>query len=224
MSLELIRSVHKRLLSDPAFYVYNAFEQGNGAAAEVGGPIDKRGKVLFRTFLAGGSGRFTGNIGGRFFPDNETRYTWSAGGQLWFNAVGYYTRWDSPFLYTPVPLTFAAAIGAKYDQRVQERYPAANIQFAFRWKRIIVLAEGYGKRELEFRNNQFAYNVQVGVLAWSKRLMLAGDFGQYLASDFEDPPDMLLTDLRRQLGELQYRFAAHGVSVARRVLRDCDLP
>jgi len=209
LSLELIRSVHKRLLADPAFYVYNAFEQGNGAAVEFGGPIDKRGRLLFRTFMAGGSGRFTGNIGGRFFPDGEDRYTYSAGGQLWVNAIGYYNRWDTPFLYTPVPLTLATGIGVKYDQRVQERYPAANVQVSFRWKRLIFLAESYAKRELEFKNWQIAYNAQLGVLAWSKRLMLAGDFGQYLATDFEDPPDVLLTDLRRQIRELQYRFAAH---------------
>lgn len=209
LSLELIRSVHKRLMTDPAFYVYNAFEQGNGAAIEAGGPIDKRGRFLFRTFLAGGSGRFNGNIGGRFFPDNEDRYTYSAGGQVWVNAVGYYTRWDSPFLYTAVPLTFATGFGVKYDQRVQERYPAANLQFVFRYKIMILLAEAYAKRELEFENWQVAYNAQLGVLVWPKRVMLAADFGQYLATDFENPPEVELTDLRRQLRELQYRFAAH---------------
>jgi hypothetical protein len=209
LSLELVRSVSKRLLTDPAFYVYNAFEQGNGAAAEFGGPFDKRGRFLFRTFLAGGSGRFSGNIGGRFLPDGDTSYTWSVGGQVWINAIGYYTRWDSPFLYTPAPLTLAFAVGAKFDQRPQERYPAANVQAIFKWKRIILLAENYTKREIEFKNWQTAYNVQLGVLAWNKRLMLAGDFGQYLATDFEDPPEMPGTDLRRQLRELQYRAAAH---------------
>jgi len=209
LSLELVRSTHKRLLADSAFYVYNAFEQGNGAAIEFGGPVDKKGRVLYRTFAAGGSGRFSGNIGGRFFPDGETRYTYSAGGQLWFNAIGYYTRWDSPFIYTPVPLTLAVAAGVKYDQRVQERYPASNLQVAFRYKRMILLAETYAKRELEFKNWQVAYNVQAGVLVWPKRVMLAADFGQYLATDFENPPAEELTDLRRQLRELQYRAAAH---------------
>lgn len=209
LSLELVRSVSKRLLTDPAYYVYNAFEQGNGAALEFGGPMDKRGRFLYRTFLAGGSGRFSGNIGGRFFPDGDTSYTWSAGGQVWINAIGYYTRWDSPFLYTPAPLTLAFAVGAKFDQRPQERYPAANVQAIFKWKRIILLAENYTKRELVFKNWQTAYNVQLGVLPWAKRLMVAADFGQYLATDFEDPPEMLGADLRRQLRELQYRVAAH---------------
>jgi hypothetical protein len=209
LSLELIRSVHKRMLADPAFYVYNAFEQGNGAAVEFGGPFDKRGKFLYRTFVAGGSGRFAGNLGGRFFPDGDTSYTWSVGGQVWMNLVGYYTRWDSPFLYTPAPLTFAMAVGAKYDQRPQERYPAANVQAVFRWKRIHLSAENYSKRELAFGNWQTAYNVQLGVLPWSKRLLLAADFGQYYSTEFDRPPTDPGIDLRRQLAELQYRIAAH---------------
>jgi hypothetical protein len=209
LSLELIRSVSKRLLADPAFYVYNAFEQGNGAAVEVGGPIDKKGKYLFRTFVAGGAGRFNGNIGGRFFPDDNRNYTWTAGAQAWMNFIGYYSRFDSPFLYTPVPLTLVVGAGAKYDQRAQERYPAANIQAIFRWRRIIVLAEAYGKRELNFKNWQVAVNGQVGVLAIKKRLMLAGDAGTYVGTNFEDPPAFLGSDLRRQLREFQYRAAAH---------------
>lgn len=209
LSLELVRSVHKRMLADPAFYVYNAFEQGNGAAVEAGGPIDKKGKFLFRSFVAGGAGRFTGNIGGRFFPDQNHNYTWSAGAQAWMNFVGYYSRWDSPFLYTPAPTTLTVAAGAKYDQRAQERYPAANVQAIFRWRRVVLLAETYAKRELNFKNWQVAYNVQAGVLAVKKRLFFAGDAGQYIATEFQDPPAFLGSDLRRQLREFQYRAAAH---------------
>src|SRR5262249_20905225 len=152
----------------------------NGAAIEVGGPMDKKGKFLYRTFVAGGAGRFTGNIGGRFFPDDNRNYTWTVGGQAWMNLVGYYSRWDTPFLYTPVPTTLALAVGAKYDQRSQERYPAVNIQAVFRWRRLILLAEVYGKRELNFKNYQMAYDIQAGVLAWKKRLFFAADAGQYL--------------------------------------------
>jgi len=209
LSLELIRSVHKRMLSDPAYYVYNAFEQGNGAAIEFGGPLDKKNKYLYRTFLGGGSGRFAGNIGGTFFPDNNNNYTFSAGAQFWMNFVGYYNRWDTPFIYTPSPLAVALAVGGKYDQRAQERYPASNVQFIVRWRRLQFSAENYTKRELNFKNWQTAYNVQLGVLAVSKRLMLAADFGQYLATKFEDPPAVLGYDLKRQIQELQYRAAAH---------------
>ena len=209
LSLELVRSIHKRLLVDPAFYMLNAFEQGNGAALEFGGPLDKRGKFLYRTFLAGGSGRFAGNIGGTFFPDNNNNFTYSAGAQLWMNLVGYYNRFDSPLLYTPAPTTLAIAVGGKYDQRPQERYPAANIQATFRYRRLILLGEVYGKRELNFGSWQAAYNLQAGVLAVKKRLLLTGDFGQYLASPFENPPAELGYDLRRQNQEMQYRAAAH---------------
>ncbi len=211
LSTELVRSIHKRMLVDPAFYVYNAFKQGNGAALEFGGPLSKNGKFLYRTFLAGGSGRFAGNVGGTFFPDGDRNYTWSVGGQIHMNLVGYYnSRFDSPMLYVPVPTTFTLTLGAKYDQRAQERYPAVNLQSVFRWRRLILLGEVYGKRELNFKNWQVAFNVQAGVLAIKRRLLLAADFGQYLASDFESPPDELGADLRRQLTELQYRITAHA--------------
>jgi hypothetical protein len=225
LSLELVRSVHKRMMVDPAFYVYNAFEQGNGAALEFGGPLDKRGRFIYRTFLAGGSGRFAGNVGGTFFPDDNRNFTWSGGAQLHMNLVGYYSRFDSPMLYTPSATAFVIAVGAKYDQRSQERYPAVNLQMVFRWKRLMMLGEAYGKRELNFGNWQLAFNVQVGVLAIKRRLMFATDFGQYLSSPFERPPDELGSDLRRQLQELQYRVVAHiylwrNVFLAQIVWRD----
>ena len=105
----------------------------------------------------------------------------------------------------------ALAVGGKYDQRAEERYPAANIQFIVRYWRFHFQAENYTKRELEFKNWQTAYNVQVGFLPWQRRMMLAADFGQYIATDFENPPATIIagTDLARQIGELQYRVAAH---------------
>jgi hypothetical protein len=211
LSLELVRSVHKRLLADPAFYVYNAFEQGNGAAVEFGGPMDKKNRFLYRTFVAGGSGRFAGNIGGTFFPGDNRNYTWALGLQFWMNLVGYYNRWDNPFLYTKSPLAVALAVGGKFDQRAEERYPGMNAQFIARYWRFHVQAESYTKRELVFRNWQTAYNVQLGFLPWQRRIMLAADFGQYLATDFEDPPANIIpgTDLARQIAELQYRAAMH---------------
>ncbi|MCA9687227.1 MAG: hypothetical protein KC457_34020, partial [Myxococcales bacterium] len=75
--------------------------------------------------------------------------------------------------------------------------------------RLIILAEAYGKREINFKNWQLAYNLQIGVLAVKRRLLLATDFGQYLSTAFENPPADLQSDLRRQLQELQYRVAAH---------------
>jgi hypothetical protein len=171
---------------------------------------DKRAKFLYRAFLAGGSGRFAGNIGGTFFPDGNTNFTWSTGAQLWMNLIGYYNRFDSPLLYVPAP-THPLGRGrfGKFDQRPQERYPAVNVQATFRYRRLVLLGEVYGKRELNFGSWQAAYNAQVGVLAIKKRLLLAGDFGQYLATPFERPPADLGYDLRRQNQEMQYRAAAH---------------
>jgi len=227
LSLELVRSVHKRMLVDPAYYVYNAFEQGNGAALEFGGPLDKRGRFIYRTFVAGGSGRFAGNVGGTFFPDDNRNYTWSAGAQIHMNLIGYYNRFDSPFLYTPATTALTFTVGGKYDQRAQERYPAANVQMSFRYKRLMMLGEVYGKRELNFGNWQLAYNIQVGVLAVKRRLLFAADFGEYRSSEFDNPPpaEELGSDLRRQLQELQYRVAAHiylwrNVFLAQVVWRD----
>ena len=39
--------------------------------------------------------------------------------------------------------------------------------------------------------------------------MAAADFGQFQASDFENPPDQLQTDLRKIRDETQWRAALH---------------
>ncbi|MGB1698681.1 MAG: hypothetical protein ACPHRO_01925, partial [Nannocystaceae bacterium] len=208
LSTGVIRSISKNLMLDPPFYLTNAFEQGNGASIEFGGPVTSNGKLLYRTFAAGGSGRYAGNIGGTFFPDGDQNYAWSAGAQLQYNAIGFYGRLDSALLYVPVPTTLAFSLGAKYDQRPQERYPALNVQGVFRWKRLSLAAEAYGKRELAFKNWQLAYNVQLGVLAVKKRLLFGADFGQYIATNFEAPPASLSYDLRRQLQESAARATA----------------
>ncbi|MFT7625272.1 MAG: hypothetical protein ACI9WU_004463, partial [Myxococcota bacterium] len=50
------------------------------------------------------------------------------------------------------------------------------------------------------------YNVRIGVLLWPKRLMLGADFGEFVAGDMGNPPEVLETELRRQLNELQWRI------------------
>ena len=213
LSSGLIISASKQLLLEPPFYLYSAFEQGNGAAAEVGGPVDSGGRVWFRAFGAGGSGRFSGNVGGRFFADDNTNYTWGSGAQIQLNAVGYYSRYDTPFIYTPVPATLAFSVGGKYDQRAQERYPAVNVQGVLRYDRFVLMGEVYAKRELEFESTQYAYNVSAGVLVWPKTFLLAADFGEYIAGDLDNPPDDLRADLgdeiRRQRDERQWRLGLH---------------
>jgi hypothetical protein len=209
LSVELVRSAHKRLLLDTAFYLFNAFEQGNGAAVEVGGPIDKKGKLLYRLYGAGGTGRFSGNVGGGFVSDDNSNYTYSVGGQLHANVIGYHSRWDSSMLFVKAPTTFSMALGMKYDQRSQERYPALNLNATFKWQRLIAVGETYVKREIDFHSTHLAYNLKLGFLAIPKKLMLAADFGEFLALDNGDLPADLPSELARQRQETQIRAAAH---------------
>ncbi|PKN57881.1 MAG: hypothetical protein CVU56_08615 [Deltaproteobacteria bacterium HGW-Deltaproteobacteria-14] len=204
-----IRSASKQLLIEQPFYLYSAFEQGSGAAVEVGGPIAKDGSLNYRAYVAGGAGRFSGNVGGRYFTYDNTNFTYSVGAQLGINAIGHISRWDSPLLYVPSPTALGFQIGAKYDQRAQERYPAFNLQAVYKSGPFIGIVEGYLKRELEFESWQGAYNVQVGILAVNKTLLLAADFGQYLASSMKNPPAVAETDIRRQDDQLQWRVAVH---------------
>ena len=212
LTAEGIRSVSKAPLVDPAFYMLSAFEQGNGAAAEIGGPIDSLGRLHFRTFIAGGAGKWSGNVGGRYFVDNNTNYTFGGGGQVTINLVGHWSRYDNPILYVPVPLTVAVNVGGKYDRRQVERYGAGNAQTFVRWKRLSFSAEFYGKRELEFQSNQMAWNATAGVLVWPKNLFLAADFGQFRAGNLENPPADLSdagSDVRKQADEQMARVALH---------------
>ena len=209
LSNALILSSAKQLLLNPPFYLYSAFEQGNGAAAEVYGPIDQGGIVRYRAYLAGGAGLFSGNVGGRFFSFDNTNFTWGAGAAFGFNILGRYSRWDSQFMYTNVPTSLSINVGAKYDQRAQERYVAVNGAVNFRVWRFAAAAETYYKRELEFESDQIAYNIRVGFLLWPKHLMIGADFGEFVAGDRGKEPENLELELRRQLNELQWRVALH---------------
>ena len=209
LSTALIRSASKQLLIDSPYYLYNAFEQGNGAAIELGGQLDTEGMFDYRVYGAGGSGRSNGNVGGRYFTFDNTNYTWSVGAQLGIDLIGNMTRWDSPMLYTPVPTALGASVGFKYDQRAQERYPAMNVNLTLRSGGLIGSAETYVKRELEFGSWQVAWNVALGYLLVPKMFLVAADVGQYIPGDIENPPAVAQTDIDRQLDELQFRFGFH---------------
>lgn len=209
LSSALIRSASKQLLLEQPFYLYNAFEQSNGAAAEIGGPIDSKGKLDYRVFVAGGSGRSTGNVGGRFFSFENDNYTYTAGAQLGIDLIGHMSRWDNPMLYTNVPTALGVTVGAKFDQRPQERYPAANINLTFRSAGFITSAEFYGKREIEFGSWQGAWNLSVGWLAIEKTLLFAADVGEYRPGDVDNPPAIEQTDIDRQDYEFQWRVGVH---------------
>jgi hypothetical protein len=213
LTAQLIISASKHLLLEPAFFVYSAFEQGNGAAIEFGGPIDRGGRVNFRVFGAGGAGTFSGNVGGRFFSDANANYAWSAGAQFQFNAIGFHNRFDSPYLYNPSPLKLAFLVGGKYDQRSLERYPAWNGIGVLQWWHFYLMAETYWKRELEFKSWQYSYLVTLGALLWPRHLFIATDFGEYIAGDLEAPPENIsapvFADIKKQQDERQFRAALH---------------
>lgn len=214
LSYGMILSTGKRALLDPPYYLYDAFEQGNGAAVDLGGPVEgpiPAGKLSYRVFFAGGSGRFSGNIGGRYFKDDNTNYTFAAGGQLSANIMGHSDRHDSEFLFVPVAPTVSVRAGVKYDQRAQERYPAWNAGFVLRHSYFQLLGEYYGKRELNFGNNQNAFNIAAGLLVWPKHIMLAADFGMYTATPYDNEFDAEydVRRIMRNANTTQFRVAAH---------------
>jgi hypothetical protein len=237
-----ITSVGKIPLLEPAFYLGSAFEQGNGAAVEFQGPLIP-GRLKYRAFFGGGAGFSTGNIGGRRFAFDNFNYTYTVGGQLLVSAIGVYNRWDTRYLYRPAQPTLGFEIGAKYDQRQQERYPAVHALTQFRWGIFEIEAQNFVKTELNFGAIQDAYNVLVGVLIIPEHLFLAGDVGQFLTSDFNEieqltgglidtkEPDVLETELRRQRAETQARVALHwyfwrnnGILSLRYAVRFLDPP
>lgn len=203
-----IISVSKNLMLDPAFYLNNAFERGNGAAAELGGPLVP-GLMDYRVFVAGGSGEFNGNIGGRFFRGTDRNYTWGAGAQVAMFPIGRFDRWDTRYLYTEVPTSLSFYLGARYDQRNEERFPAANASAMFRTGRFLATLEGWGKRELNFETWQFSGRAEVGVLVIPKWLLLGADIGAYYSSDFGVVPPELTDELRRLVDQFQWRVALH---------------
>jgi|GEM_PF-324469 len=211
LSNALVLSNAKRLMVSAPFYVYNAFEQGNGAAVEFNGPIWP-GWLNYRVYLSGGSGLFNGNLGGRYFSFGDDNYNFSTGAQVSFNPIGYISRWDSEYLYTTVPLAFNIAFGMRHDQRSAEIFQAANLAMQLRWGPLLVKSETYGKYEHTFETMQAATNLTVGVLAIPKWVMLGFDIGGFLPGEIGKAPDpdfQYTTDLRRQRGEFQWRAAAH---------------
>lgn len=210
LSTSLITSVSRQLLLDPAYYMYSAFEQGNGIAAEVGGPLDAQNRLFLRAFAAAGSGESNGNVGGRFYRSDDPNFTYTAGAQLGVSLIGRYNRFDTPFLYVPVPTTLGLQAGVKWDQRALERYIAWNVYGVFRWNRLVFSIEHYGKQELEFGSTSFSGLAQVGVLVIPRRLLLAADIGGYLPGNMANPPARYSSStITRPLAEWQYRAAAH---------------
>ena len=112
-------------------------------------------------------------------------------------------------MYMPAPVSWAVTVGGKYDQRAQEHYMAGNFHTVVRGWRFHFAAESFVKQEFAFDSLSFSYNVKLGVLLVEKYLLLAADFGEFIAGDMKDPPERLETELRRQLDETQFRVALH---------------
>lgn len=211
LSPGLIVSTSKQPLLDPPFYLFNAFERGSGAAMEVGGPITSDNMLRFRVFAAGGSGEFNGNVGGRFFRSEDRNFSYAAGAQIHLNVVGNYDRFDTPYLYTPVPLTFAILAGARFDQRAVERYLAWNVFAVLRVWHIQLRAESYSRYVFDFDGLQTAWNVQASVLLVPRTLMLAADVGGFFVPLAYDPTvtPAFSSQFQQPVEHFQFRAALH---------------
>lgn len=215
LSPSLIVSTSKQPLLDPPFYLVNAFEQRNGAALEVGGPITEDNMLRFRLFTAGGSGEATGNVGGVFFrPGEEARnFAYTAGAQLHLNIAGNYDRFDTPFIYTPVPLTVAVLVGGRWDQRPVERFVAWNAFAILRYSHVQLRAETYGRYVLDFDGIQTSWNFQAVALIVPRTLSVAVDVGGFFVPLEYDPTVVAGTGFsslfRQPVEEFNFRAAMH---------------
>jgi hypothetical protein len=238
LSAQPLVSAAKRPLLDTPRYLLVGFDQFLDAGVEVNGPVVLN-LMRYRVFAGGGTGLF-GDFGGRTFEDASVNPTFSTGAQLWFTPVGIYNRFDSPFLYRPVPTALAFAVGGKYEQREQERFPAAHAVAVFRTGSFAVTGESYNKAEANYGAVQSANYLQVGWLAWPETIFVAADVGHFWTSGFgglteftgiETAGDVasIPNRLKRQQNQVQARGALHwffwrqnGVLTARYVFDTTD--
>ena len=209
LSNAAVLSTAKHILIDPPFYLTSPFDQGNSAALEFSGPVDDSGIARYRVYGAAGAGLSTGSVGGRYYGFDNENFTYGGGAAFQFNIFGTWSREGTEFMYTPAPVSWAVTVGGKYDQRAQEHYVAGNFHTVVRGWRFHFAAESFVKQEFAFDSLSFSYNVKLGVLLVEKYLLLAADFGEFIAGDMQDPPERLETELRRQLDETQFRVALH---------------
>ncbi|MFK7985011.1 MAG: hypothetical protein AB8I08_03195 [Sandaracinaceae bacterium] len=214
LSPGLIVSTSKQPLLDPPFYLFNAFEQGSGAALEVGGPITDDNVLRFRIFGAGGSGEFNGNVGGRFFRSEDRNFSYAGGAQIRANLIGHSSRFDTPFLYTEVPMALSIVGGVRWDQRPVERYLAWNVFALWRFWHLSFRAESYSRYVLDFDGVQTAWNFQASILLVPRTLMLAFDVGGFFVPLRYDPAAVtsgggFSSQFREPVEEFQARAALH---------------
>ncbi|MBM4279418.1 MAG: hypothetical protein FJ137_01200 [Deltaproteobacteria bacterium] len=238
LSAQPLVSAAKRPLLDTPRYLLVGFDQFLDAGVEVNGPVILN-LMRYRVFAGGGNGLF-GDFGGRSFEDASINPTFTTGAQLWFTPIGIYNRFDSPFLFRPVPTALAFAVGGKYEQREQERFPAAHAVAVFRTGHFAVTGESYNKTEINYGSVQSANYLQLGWLAVPETIFLAADVGHFWTSGFGGLTDLTGLEtagdlgavpnrLKRQQNQVQARAAAHwffwrqnGVLTARYVFDSAD--
>lgn len=217
LSAQRLVSAAKQPLIDVPRYLLNPFDQFLDAGVEVNGPIVLN-LLRYRVFAGGGTGLF-GDFGGRRFEDVSVNPTYSVGAQGWVTPIGIYNRFDSPFLYRPVPMATAFALGGKYEQREQERFPAVHGVGIFRYGLFSVQAETYNKAELNFGALSTANYVQVGFLLYPEWFFLAADVGHFYTTGFGEigkygipvagDVSTVPNSVKRAKGEIQARAALH---------------
>jgi hypothetical protein len=212
LSSALILSAARQPLLDPPFPLYSRFEQGNGAALEIGGPIDDRNVFRFRVFAAGGSGEFSGSVGGGFFRSEERNFSWALGGQLHLNLYGHYDRFDNVIPYVPDPGTVAVLVGGKYDQRAAERFIGLNTTAVLQYWHFTLRAESYSALILDDPMTipfQTGFNVMLCALLAKRLFVLCGDAtGYYQPIDYSMGPPNDPT-FRNQRETFMWRTAFH---------------
>lgn len=215
LSTGLIISVARQPLLDPPRYLYREFEQGNGGALEVGGPIDDRGMLRFRVFGAAGAGLTTGNVGGVRLEDEDRsgNFAWAGGAALQLNAIGHFDRFDSPFLYTAVPATLAFIVGGKYDRRPDEHFVAYNAFAFFQFWHLTMRFETFGRFLFDDPATvpmRAAWNYTLGVLLVPRLIFAAADVGGVHWGQRPTPQlDASGRPRRELLEELQWRIGLH---------------
>lgn len=169
LSNVLVLSSSKQLLLDSSYALYLPFERRLSLGVELGTKLDEDNKWSLRLFGGGGNGLRWGD---------KFRYNFAAGATLQWNAVGYYNRWDTPFLYRPAPKTLALLLGGKFSHREYEKFITVAPQLVLNWGRFNVLGEAYIKREFDFEQWSVMWHVQTAFLLWPKHLLLAADIGE----------------------------------------------
>lgn len=169
LSNALVLSSSKQLLLNPSWDLYAPFERRLSLGLELGTKLDEGNKWSLRLFGGAGNGLKWGQ---------KFRYNFAAGGTIQWNVVGYYNRWDSPFLYKEAPKTLALMLGGKFSHREYEKFMAISPQVVLNWGRFNVLGEAYVKREFDFEQWSIMWHVQTAFLLWPKHLLLAADVGE----------------------------------------------